>query len=90
MFCAGPNILGHPKIELNFSAPPKSFLQAQKLNLLYENHFLFWHKTFGTGTIFKSVFGLAQKFGPAQNILGPVIGQGINDNNDNFFRSGNG
>ena len=31
-----------PKIELNFSAPPKSFVLAQKLNLLYENHLLVW------------------------------------------------
>ena len=47
-------------------------------------------KILGLAQYFKSVFGLAQKFGPAQNILEPVIGQGINENNDNFFRSGNG
>ena len=65
------------KIGLNFSAPPKSFVLAQKLNLLYENHLMVWHKKFGTGTICKSVFGMAQKFRPAQNVLGPVKGQGI-------------
>jgi len=63
-----------PKIESNFSAPPKSFVPVQKLNMKiifwsgtkclglaqYVNHFLVWHK----------------KFGPAQNVLGPVKGQG--------------
>ena len=32
---------------------------------------------FVTATICKLIFGLTQKFGPAQNILGPVKGQGI-------------
>ena len=39
----------------------KQFVLAQKLNLIYENHLLVWHKKFGTGTICKSVFGMAQK-----------------------------
>ena len=60
-----------PKIELNFSAPPKSFVLAQKLNLLYENHLLVWHKKFGTGTICKSFFGMQKKFEPAQNVWDP-------------------
>ena len=34
-----------PKIELSFSAPPKSIILAQKLNLPYENDILVWHKT---------------------------------------------
>ena len=67
-----------PKIELKFSAPPKSFGPAQKLNLLYENHLLVWHKKFGTGTLCKSVFGMAQKIWSSQNVLGPVKGKGIN------------
>ena len=36
-----------------------------------------------TATICKWVFGLAQKFGPAQNILGPVKGQGIKKSLEN-------
>ena len=49
--------------ELSFSAPPKSIVLAQKLNLLlYENDFLVWLKKFGTGTICKSVLSMAQKY----------------------------
>ena len=51
-----------PKIELSFSAPPKSIILAQKLNLLYENDILVWHKNFETGTIYKSVLFIAQKY----------------------------
>ena len=61
--------LARPKIGLNFSAPPKLFVPAQKLNLLYENHLMVWHKKFGTGTICKSVFGIAQKIWSSINIL---------------------
>ena len=77
MFCAGPNFLSQPKNVNAFSASSSTFVPAQKSILLNANHllsgtkglqlpqyvnkFLFWHK----------------KIGPAQNILGPVIGQGI-------------
>ena len=61
-----------PKIE--FSAAPKDFVTAQKLNLPNANHLLVWHKKFGTVTI---ALALAKKFGPAQNILRSVEGQGI-------------
>ena len=60
MFCAGPNYLSQPKNLTAFSASSKTFVLAQKLILLNANHFFVWHK----------------KFGPAQNILGPVKGQG--------------
>ena len=60
----------------------KGFVPAQKLNLLCENHRLVWHKKwvkFGTGTICKSVFDMAQKkLDQPKNVLGPVKGQGIN------------
>ena len=52
-----------------FCAGP-NFL-SQKPILLNANHLFVWQKMFVTGTICK-------KFGPAQNILGPVKGQGIN------------
>ena len=79
MFCAGPSILCQPKNLTAFSTSSKTFVLAQKpiyrmQNIFlfgtkrlwlwqpqYENKFLVWHKTFG----------------PAQNILGPVKGQGI-------------
>ena len=62
MFLAGPNFLSQPKNLNAFSASFKTFVPAQKTILLNANHLFTWHK----------------KFGPAQNILGPVKGQGIN------------
>ena len=70
MFCAGPNFLSQPKNLTTFSASSKTFVPAQKPILLNANHLFVWHKMFVTGTICK-------KFGPAQNILRPVKGQGI-------------
>ena len=76
MFCAGPNILCQSKNLTAFSASSKTFVLAQQFYWMqiiflsgtkclwlpqYINKFLVWHK----------------KFGPAQNILGPVKGQGI-------------
>ena len=37
MFCASPNFLGQTKNGIAFSAAPKDFVQAQKLNLLNGN-----------------------------------------------------
>ena len=37
------------------------FVLAQKQNLLNGNHLFVWYNKFGTGTIYKSIFGLAQK-----------------------------
>jgi hypothetical protein len=61
MFCAGPNILSQPKNLTAFNASSKTFVPAQKPIILNANHLFVWHK----------------KFGPNQNILGPVKGQGI-------------
>ena len=63
MFCAGPNFLSQPQNLTAFSASLKTFVPVQKTILLNANHLFVWHK----------------KFGPAQNILGPVKGQGISD-----------
>ena len=63
MFCAGPNILCQLKNLTAFSASSKTFVLAQKPILQNAKHLFVWHKTFGT----------------AQNILGPVKGQGINE-----------
>ena len=61
IFCAGPNILSQRKNLTAFSASSKNFVLAQKPILLKANHLFVWHK----------------KFGPVQNILGPVKGHGI-------------
>jgi hypothetical protein len=57
-FCDDPNFL---KSLIAFSAPSKTFVLAQKLNLLNENHLLAWQKMFVTSTIFLSSFGLEKK-----------------------------
>ena len=61
MFFANPNFLSHPKHLTAFSASAKPFCRHKKPILLNVNHPFVWHK----------------KFGPAQNILGPIKGQGI-------------
>ena len=78
MFCASPNFLSQPKNLTAFSASSKTFVPAKKKHFYwiqiiflsgtkclwltqYVNKFLVWHK----------------RFGPAQNIFGPVKGQGI-------------
>ena len=74
MFCAGPNFLSQPKNLTAFSASSKTCVPAQKPILLNANHLFVWHKMFVTGTI---CMVRHKKFGPAQNILRPVKGQGI-------------
>jgi hypothetical protein len=39
-FCDGPNFLSKTKSLIAFSASSKTFVLAQKLNLLYESHLL--------------------------------------------------
>jgi hypothetical protein len=70
MFCAGPNILCLTKNRTVFSATPKSFVVALKLNSLNANHLLVWEKKFGTGAICKSVFGMAQKIWTSPKCFG--------------------
>ena len=52
MFCAGPNFLSQPKNMTAFSASSKTFVPAQKPNLLNGSYLLVQHKMFGTGTKF--------------------------------------
>ena len=61
MFCTSPNFLSQPKNMTAFSASSETFVLAQKPILMNANHLFVMHKMFG----------------PAQNILGPVKGQGI-------------
>ena len=58
IFCASPIFLSHPKNLTAFSASSKSFVPAQKVNLLNENNFLVWHKIFVTDKICVSIFVL--------------------------------
>ena len=44
MFCAGPNFMSQPKILTVFSAFSKTFVPAQKPNLLNGSHFLVWNQ----------------------------------------------
>ena len=74
MFCAGPKILSQPKNLTALSASSKTFVLAPKPILLNANHLLVCYKMFVTATI---CMFWHKKFGPAQNILGPVKGQGI-------------
>ena len=53
MFCADPNILSQLKNLTAFSASSKTFVPAQKANLLNANHLFVWHKMFVTDTICK-------------------------------------
>ena len=80
-FYRSQNVLSQPQNLTAFSASSKPFVPAQKTILLNANHFFVWHKLFVTATISKLVFCLAQKIGLAQNILGPLKGQGITNYN---------
>ena len=78
MFCASPNVLSQSKNLTAFSAYSKPFVPAKKPILLIANHLFAWHKMFVTATKYLNKYLVRhKKFGPAQNILGPVKGQGI-------------
>ena len=77
MFCAGPNSLSKPKNLTAFSASSKTFVLAQKPISLNANHLFVFHKMFVIATIYNKFLVWHKKFGLAQNILGPVKGQGI-------------
>ena len=77
MFCEGLHFLSQPKNFTAFSASSKTFVPAQKKIVLNANHLFVWHKKFVTGTYVNKFLGWLKKFGPAQNILGPVQVQGI-------------
>ena len=52
-------------------------MPAQKLNLLYENHLWSGTKNFGLAQYVTQFLVWLKKFGPAQNVFGPLKGQGI-------------
>ena len=53
IFCVGPNFLSQPKNLTALSASSKTFVPAQKTNLLNANHIFVWLKMFVTATICK-------------------------------------
>ena len=70
MFCMGPNFLSQPKNLRAFSVSSKTCIQ--------KNWFLSQPKFFEGALNAVKFLGWLKKLGPAQNILGPVKGQGIN------------
>ena len=62
-----------------FSVGPIFFEPAQKTSLLNANHIFVWHvtKCLGLPQYVNKFLVWQKKFGLAQNILGPVKGQGI-------------
>ena len=80
MFCAGPNFLSQTKNWLHL-------VLLQKLLCPHKNQFYWMQNIFLFGTKFlwqaqydNKCLDWLKKFGPAQNILGPVKGQGISEN----------
>ena len=77
-FCDDPNLM--TKNLIAFIASSKTLVAAQKPNLVNGNHLLVWHKMFETGTkcIIINFWSDQKKIGPAQKLLEPVEGRGIN------------
>ena len=76
MFCAGPNFLSQPKNLTAYSA--SSLVLAQKPILLNANYLFFsGTKCLELTQYVNKCLVWHKKFGPAQNILGPLKGQGI-------------
>ena len=71
------HIFCHAKHLLKYSASHKHLMPDKRRICSQENWFLCWQKSFWRGTKCSQILWLAQKFGPAQNVLGPVKGQGI-------------
>ena len=69
-FYRSKNILCRSKNLIPFNASSKTFLPAQKPNLLNGNHLLVRHEIFGTATKCISIFGLAQKIWTSPKYLG--------------------
>ena len=87
------HIFCHAKHLLKYSASHKHLMPDKRRICSQENWFLCWQKSFWRGTKCSQILWLAQKFGPAQNVLGPVKGQGINQKKGNlkmrlFIKSG--
>ena len=79
MFWACPNFLCQTKNHIYILSQSQTFCARQKDDLHSVNWFLCVTKGFEEALNALKFLGWLKKFGPAQNILGPVKGQGIND-----------
>ena len=70
------HIFCHAKHLLKYSASHKHLMPDKRRICSQENWFLCRQKSFWRGTKCSQILWLAQKFGPAQNVLGPVKGKG--------------
>ena len=77
MFCAGPNFLCQTKKYLHIVAVTKSLCQTKRRFTFSKIGFRAGTKGFEEALNAVKFLGWLKKFGPAQNILGPVKGQGI-------------
>ena len=73
MFWAGHNFLCKTKNSFTYCGSHKRFVPNKKMICIQQNVFFAVTKVFNEAVNF---FGWLKKIGPAQNILGPVKGQG--------------
>ena len=77
MFCAGPNVLCQTKNLFTYCASHNHFVPDKKMICIQWNWFLCWTKAFEEALNAINFLEWLKTFGPAQNILEPVKGQGI-------------
>ena len=76
-FTGPKNFCARPKIYLHIVAVTKILCQTKRQFAFSKIGFCAGNKVFEEALNTVKFFGCLQKFGPAQNILGPVKGQGI-------------
>ena len=77
MFCVGPNFLCQIKSLFTYCGSYEHFVPDKKMICFQENCFCASTKGFDEALNAVKFLGWLKKFEPAQNILGPVKGQGI-------------
>ena len=77
MFCAGPNVFSHSKNFYTYCCSHKHFCHTKRWFAVSKIGFCASTKLFEEALNAFKFLGRQKTFGPAQNILGPVKGQGI-------------
>ena len=77
MFCAGPNVLCLTKNLFTYCGSQKNFVPDQRWFAFSKIGFCASTKIFEEALNAFKFLGRHKTFGPAQNILGPVKGQGM-------------
>ena len=77
MFPAGPNFWSQPRNLTAYSASSKTFVAAQKTFYWMQIIILSGTKCLWLPQYINKILVWHKKFGPVQNILGPIKGQGI-------------